>query len=252
MKKTLLLLLVLAWNYTQAQICEPDAAYAEEETGIYPLSDSVNSPVSEAYQNLPYEFAFTVVADDSITFESGTYVITDYLVEMILDTIKGLPTGFEYACEPEDCIFPNSSSGCILISGMPDTTGVYDLNIEAKAKIGVLSFPIPAFEYQLTVGEDTTATNLTTPINDIIGMRNIPNPFSTQTEIMIESKESGEFDFKVYNLIGKLLHQRDISLSTGTNSIQFDGSQLHSGLYFYTLGRGKDVITKRMVIHHHP
>mgnify|MGYP000135169970 CR=1 FL=1 len=260
MKKMLLLLFVFTSVQLQAQVCEPDATYTvEEKAGVYPVSDSGSSPISTAYEGLPYEFTFTIAIPDSIDWEINPEVFTtQYLVDIALDTIMGLPPGLDYTCEPDDCIFLNDTSitlaslGCLLISGTPTDIGTYPVTIQTKARFGLgfVSLAMPALEYEMLVEEDSTTVNMVSPTRDIIGMRqNVPNPFSTHTEITIDSESLGMFDFRVYNLIGKVVHERKVMLSSGENSIQFNGSQLHAGLYFYAIGQGRDVVTRRMVVH---
>lgn len=259
MKKMLLLLFAFTWAQAQAQMCEPDTAYVEAVAGVYPMPDSVNSPISTAYEGLPYEFTFTLAMPDSIDWEINPDVFTtQYLVDISLDTIMGLPPGLDYTCGPEDCIFLNDTSvtlaslGCLLISGTPTAIGTYPVTVKTKARFGLgfVSLDMPMLEYEMLVEADSTPVNIISPVQDIIGVRqNVPNPFSTSTEIMVDSKDSGEFDFKVYNLIGKMVHERKVRFVKGENSIQFDGSQLHTGLYFYAIGQGKDVVTRRMVVH---
>lgn len=83
----------------------------------------------------------------------------------------------------------------------------------------------------------------------VVGVQqNVPNPFSRMTSIAIDSKESGEFDFKVYSLLGELVHNEILILSTGQNIVEFDGADLNSGMYFYAIGHGNDVVTKRMIV----
>ena len=36
--------------------------------------------------------------------------------------------------------------------------------------------------------------------------------------------------------------------NAGTNTIEFSANHLESGIYFYTLSNGQEVITKRMIV----
>ncbi len=260
MKKVLLFLLFFAGiqiGVTHAQ-CEPDPQYAESDAGVYPLPDTVGSPTSSlpmGFENQPYELLFTAVVPDSIMLElnPGQPPLNADLSEVIIDEVMGLPPGLDYVCNPPDCIFPDQSQGCVLVSGTPTQAGTYFLTVKSRVGVGVAQLPVDfpgalvGGEYKIIIDEDIAVD---APIENVIGLgQNIPNPFSDVTEIQIDTKQSGVFEFKVYNVIGKLLHEREVTLSAGNNTITFNGSKLPSGMYFYSIGQGNDRVTRRMVVH---
>lgn len=259
MKKVLLLLLFFAGVQiatTQAQ-CDPDPQYADAPAGVYPLPDTLGSPMSSlpiGYENQPYELLFTAVVPDTTTVEltEGNPTLLD-LDNVTLIDIEGLPPGLSYACSPADCIFPDMSQGCVLISGTPTAAGTYSLLVNTTVGVGVAMLPISfpgtlvGGEYKIVIEEDVSVDE---PIKDVIGLgQNVPNPFHDITEITVDTKQSGEFDFKVYNILGKLLHDEQLVFSAGKNVVQFNGSELWSGMYFYSIGQGNEVVTRRMVVH---
>lgn len=79
--------------------------------------------------------------------------------------------------------------------------------------------------------------------------QNHPNPFnpSTKIEFSIPSKEIVEL--KVYNNLGKLVSELvNSELEQGFYSVNFDGSQLSSGVYYYTLKTESYNETKKMLL----
>lgn len=79
--------------------------------------------------------------------------------------------------------------------------------------------------------------------------QNFPNPFNPVTSIIYSLKETGNVQLEIFDVSGK-------KISTPVNSYQqrgeykvdFDGSKLGSGVYYYTL-RTKDFLeTKSMVL----
>jgi len=258
MKKIILFLLLFAGTQVAiAQDCEPDPQYADAPAGVYPLPDSVGSPTSSlptGFENQPYELLFTAVVPDTTTIEltPGNPSLLDLDNVTLLD-IEGLPPGLSYSCNPPDCIFPDESQGCVLISGTPTQAGTYSLLVNTTVGVGVAMLPVTfpgllvAGEYKILIDEDIAVDDVA---EDVLGLgQNIPNPFSNFTEIQIDTKRSGLFEFKVYNVLGKLLYDEKVTLSVGKNTITFDGSQLHSGIYFYSVGQGNDRVTRRMVVH---
>jgi len=225
MKKILLFLLLFAGvQVAIAQDCEPDPQYADAPAGVYPLPDTVGSPTSSlptGYQNQPYELVFTAVVPDTTTVEltPGNPSLLD-LDNVTLIDIDGLPPGLSHACDPPDCVFPDQAQGCVIISGTPTQVGTYSLVVNTTVGVGVAMLPV-TFPGLLVAGE---------------------------YKIIIE-EEVSTFEFKVYNIIGKLMHEEELTLSTGNNTVTFNGSKLHSGMYFYSIGQGNDRVTRRMVVH---
>lgn len=79
--------------------------------------------------------------------------------------------------------------------------------------------------------------------------QNYPNPFNPTTSIKFTIPDDGLVSFKVYDILGKEVENyiNDV-LPRGTYSIQFDGSKLNSGVYYYELRTNKFSETKRMVL----
>ncbi len=81
--------------------------------------------------------------------------------------------------------------------------------------------------------------------------QNYPNPFNPSTTIKFGLSKAGNVSLKVYNLTGSLVKTliNNMPLSAGTVTQQFDGSNLSSGIYFYTLVIDGGIIdTKKMVL----
>jgi len=80
--------------------------------------------------------------------------------------------------------------------------------------------------------------------------QNYPNPFNPTTSIRFDIKKSGNVSLKVYNTNGievATLVDNEV-LSPGTKEISFDGANLNSGAYFYTLSAGDYKETKKMML----
>ena len=52
----------------------------------------------------------------------------------------------------------------------------------------------------------------------------------------------------VSNMIGKVVYSSKIQVNKGENTVNFNADQLTPGIYFYTIGDGKNSVTRRMVI----
>jgi photosystem II stability/assembly factor-like uncharacterized protein len=67
--------------------------------------------------------------------------------------------------------------------------------------------------------------------------QNYPNPFNPNTTIRFSLKENSAFILSIYDIGGKLINKYNSNniVSAGLYEIQFDGSNLSSGTYFYKL-----------------
>ncbi|HZW40652.1 MAG TPA: T9SS type A sorting domain-containing protein, partial [Ignavibacteriaceae bacterium] len=79
--------------------------------------------------------------------------------------------------------------------------------------------------------------------------QNYPNPFNPTTKIKYTLSKQGLITIKVYDVLGKEIAQlvNEEKLS-GEYEVEFDGSSLSSGIYYYKIQAGEFVQTKKMVL----
>jgi len=79
--------------------------------------------------------------------------------------------------------------------------------------------------------------------------QNYPNPFNPVTNLEFGISDLGFVSLKVYDILGKevatLVNEK---LSPGKYKVEFDGSALPSGIYFYRITAGEFTNTKRMML----
>jgi outer membrane protein assembly factor BamB len=79
--------------------------------------------------------------------------------------------------------------------------------------------------------------------------QNYPNPFNPSTHIDFMLKERTNVTLKVYNTMGQEIKTLvDEEMIPGYYSRIFDGSNLSSGVYFYTLTAGNFMATKKLIL----
>ena len=79
--------------------------------------------------------------------------------------------------------------------------------------------------------------------------QNLPNPFNPETKIKFDLSQSGNITLDVYNQLGQLIKNLSSGFRTaGSYEVQFDGSGLSSGIYFYRLTSPGGVQTKKMFL----
>jgi hypothetical protein len=79
-------------------------------------------------------------------------------------------------------------------------------------------------------------------------IENYPNPFNNTTTIAVTLTENKPVSIKVYNTLGDVVFTKTIDGNVGTNSVTFDGGQVSSGVYYYTVTSGNQQATKKMII----
>jgi len=78
---------------------------------------------------------------------------------------------------------------------------------------------------------------------------NYPNPFNATTQITFNLPEQSKVALEIYDLLGRRVDSVPERVYTaGQHSISWDASQFASGVYFYKLIAGDEVITSRMTL----
>jgi len=79
--------------------------------------------------------------------------------------------------------------------------------------------------------------------------QNYPNPFNPITTIKYKLPELSVVKIKVYDILGRELNNLvNEEQNAGVYDIEFDGSELMSGIYIYQLRAGNYIQTKKMVL----
>lgn len=79
--------------------------------------------------------------------------------------------------------------------------------------------------------------------------QNYPNPFNPSTKISWQSPVSGHQTIKIYDVLGnEVAVLVDEFKQAGSYEVEFNASQLSSGIYFYTLKAGSFIEIKKMIL----
>ena len=85
--------------------------------------------------------------------------------------------------------------------------------------------------------------------NEFSVAQNYPNPFNPSTKIDFTIPTQSKVKLTVYNSMGELVRTIiDKEIGQGQHSINFDGKNLSSGIYFYRLLAGDNITTRKMML----
>lgn len=267
MKNFLLILIMMAAAITfgQAQTCIPDTTLADSVI-VYPLPFQEDMPGTGIMDTACVNSYFETVLQFQVpeSFALGPVTVPINSIDMATEgAVKGVPAGFDYVCNPPNCVFESDTTGCIVLYGTPaaGAENVYDLKVDVTIRtqgFGDLNYTLPdgtlvTGNYFLTVkpegSENCTIPNGTNDIlQQYITLRNVPNPFGDYTEIRVTSEISGPFSFEVYNLLGQQVHRRSVRLLEGPNYIPFESNNLSNGMYQYVLRNQQGVVSGKMLL----
>lgn len=131
-------------------------------------------------------------------------------------------------------------------SGMPANTRIWSLTVSSDSIYAGTDKGV----WKLPLSEITTRIkNITELPKNFTLEQNYPNPFNPTTKISYSLREQAKVSIILYDVLGKkiatLLNEEK---ATGSYSIDFDGSNLTSGIYFYQLKVNDFGETKKMIL----
>ena len=178
--------------------------------------------------------------------------------EVILASRRG-STGANYI----NTVF-NDSASTPISSGTPPFTGSF----RPESPLSVFNGQNPLGDWILRVNDNAAGDTgrvmnycITIYYNAFVGIisnttiqsytleQNYPNPFNPVTSIKYSIPKSGIVLLKVYDLLGKEVASLvNSNVTAGTHSVNFDASNLASGIYFYRIESGDFNAVKKMVL----
>lgn len=158
----------------------------------------------------------------------------------------------------EDSLFNNMLAEQILES---DTT----LTLAEELGIGTYYWKVVAIDtdslftfgsnsnvepFKFTVVEQVASEMIYELPEDFTLSQNYPNPFNPSTTLQFGLPEASQVRLEIFNLLGQKVSTlvAGDKMQAGWHSIQFDASNLSSGVYIYRIQAGEFVQTKRMLL----
>jgi hypothetical protein len=144
-----------------------------------------------------------------------------------------------------------------------EPNGNYTLHVSDKLynySVGSWNLPSNYVGYSITAHPGQTNVNFNFNLtdveedhsiipNDFNLAQNYPNPFNPSTKISWQAPIRGWQTLKIYDVLGNEVAKLvDEFREVGRYEIEFDASQLSSGIYFYKLQAGSFVETRKMIL----
>lgn len=160
--------------------------------------------------------------------------------------------------------FPGGANNCASIYGTPTVAGSYTLQLVIQPYMTgpvISPCPVPA-----NVGSGSTSIagpsvlnyyiiNISTPTGvvdlgkDKVALyQNVPNPFSTTTDIKFYVEGEDNATVTVYNALGSVVSQQTIKTTLGENKVTINAANMANGTYIYSLKYKNFITTKRMMV----
>ncbi len=220
------------------------------ETSLYAINpDGTEKWKSSLVWGLYSNFLVTpAVGSDGVIYTGGTdannYASKAFAVNHEDGTIK-------WELSPEHIPFSSATitkDGAVLISG---DDILYAIN---SSSTGLANSPWPKNrkDYKNT-GFTTVATSVkqigVEVPQEYLLSQNYPNPFNPSTTISFAIPEQADVKLSIYNSIGEEVAELlNDNISAGFHEINFDASNLSSGLYFYKISSSNFVDVKKMLL----
>ncbi len=228
---------------------------------------SVNSDATEAtVHSFAYESALNTPIGSPLPVELKTFdaVLNGTSVDLNWETaIEVNNYGFEIQTQVSSSEYQEwTNVGFVLGNGTTNSPKQYSFTDTDLPNADEVNYRLKqidndgTFTYSKIVTVDLSST---TGVEDNIKyefalQQNYPNPFNPSTTIKftVPSEVKGETSnvkLIVYDMLGrKVATLIDETKSSGIYEVQFDASNLSSGMYFYKLSAGSFVQTKKMLL----
>jgi len=188
----------------------------------------------------------------------GEEFIIDNLLSKVGDTlgcyfVKDIYSKNVFGLEKETKVYEQY---CITTTGSSSWELSKDIGITSK-NIADFTVFIILDKYELTYANiNEVEYGIKTEVSDNYFIKdkynleqNFPNPFNPTTNINYYLPRNGFINISIYNLLGEKVTTLFYGIQKkGENKIQFNGSNLTSGVYYYVLDYGESRITRKMLL----
>jgi hypothetical protein len=247
MKKLLYSLIIVVsalffnFSISHAQ-CEPDTVTCKDT--LQP-GEFCPKTLPDGYVGQAYSEVITIITPSHYEYLGNQVEI----VELVVKNVWNMPPGITYDAS-SDTLLPDSVY-CVLMSGTPETAGVYNLGITVSALVNIPNLG------EIKIDSTTDDSSVSIVIHAGSGLDDPawndqlvicgPNPFNNTTTIRLKSQGIDDAELLVYNLLGGIVYREQLRTSPGINHFSFDGQDLRHGTYIYHVTTKEEIYTNRLL-----
>ena len=187
-------------------------------------------------------------------------------VVFLVRTINDLPAGLGWTsslCFGENCFAPSvdsvATSGGPFPPVQPNDTLLASVHVVTQNNIGTAFIQVQIGTFRnpndRTIIDYTATTDPTVDVKDEFNLntyelkQNYPNPFNPSTQINYNIGEGGLVNLKVYNILGiEVTTLVNEYKPAGNYQVSFEGNDLSSGVYIYSLTVNNFTKTRKMIL----
>jgi hypothetical protein len=136
------------------------------------------------------------------------------------------------------------------VPGYGTTTEVKNYRfVDANLSAGNYTYRLKQVDFDGTFSySNEVNAEVTSPVQFELA-QNYPNPFNPSTTIKFSIPQSSDVTLKIFNTLGQEVSTLlDQNMEAGSHTINFDASELNSGIYFYKLDAGSYSEVKKMTL----
>ena len=221
------------YNYTSCLIKFTDGQKVR-------MHDAINNDRASLLDSngcCPTDWELTTDVDNDISYEASDYITTTQSID---DNITvSYDAGNYISLNPGFNTGDNDNVVIAFIDGCGGIQGISNKNSD-DSNTGNLTTNV---SYKTS---NTSSKKLTQEI-----ISNYPNPFNNSTTINFSLDKSSNVSLKIFDSSGREIANLidNEQKEAGNFQVNFDGGDLTSGIYFYTLHTNKNSITKKMMLH---
>jgi len=135
------------------------------------------------------------------------------------------------------------------VAGSGTSTEINNYRYADNSTNGKIYYRLKQIDYDGTFTYSSIVESDGPAVTDYSLEQNYPNPFNPVTTIKFSLPYEGVVKLTVYNVLGeKVSDLINRNLQAGEHSINFDASDLNSGIYFYKLQSGSYSKTLKMIL----
>ena len=270
--------------YAQAADVEDDYLYivdygpfvSEDTYGLYiiDISDPTDPNLINRFQNITSHAQDVKVRDGIVYIADGNggVEVVDVSDPMnpsvmgyvdLIDGSTGITLEGNYAYVSEYIlgglqVVDISNPANPTLAGWYEPSGCFALGVDAKNGFAYVADGIAGFQiYRNLLVTPVSVETEKTLVDKFILVQNYPNPFNPSTKIKFTvpsiiasgAKQSQLVTLKVYDILGReIATMVNEEKPAGEYEVEFNGSNLPSGVYFYEINAGDFKETKKMVL----